>query len=69
MYKAIALATARAITTVGIVISEPAKPSKKDFLKMSLAYDGRIKKTIVYLQKIMPRSYPVDFPMTFTYYL
>lgn len=33
-----------------------------DFLKMSLAYDGKNPKTIKYLQETMPRSYPVDFP-------
>lgn len=33
-----------------------------DFLKMSLAYDGRNPKTINYLQENLPRSYPVDFP-------
>lgn len=35
---------------------------KLDFLKMSFANDDGKPKTIEYLQKIMPRSYPVDFP-------
>ena len=38
-----------------------------DFLRMSFAYDKDYRntpKTIAYLQKILPRSYPVDFPET-----